>query len=648
MIIDNPIVSGSLNVQNNVTASNGLITNNLTVEGTIYGAISGSSATASYVEYENVANKPTLVSSSAQLADDISGSFTSLSSSLSTRLTDDEGSISSLNAASSSYLLNTTDTLTGDLTVTGTLTAQDLVVQEVTSSIIFSSGSNRFGNELTNSHNFTGSVNITGSLNVNGAEVGTGKLDETVFNAYTSSTDTRLDNLEATGSDQESRIDTLEGKTLISSSAQIGTEISGAFTDASSSFSSRVTDLESFSSSLDTTFATDQEVQDAVSSLNAATSSYALTSSISGAFDSVSSSIASDIEDIIDGTTTVASASHAVSSLTASYALNAGAGAGFPFSGSAVITGSLEVSGSTISGSFIGDGSGLTGITVSSTNTVTSSFSSTGSVTILHSFNSKNVSVSVYDDNDILIIPQQVTLLDNNNVKIDFGGNTTGFAVLAKGGHLVSGSVPVPQLSTVTDSFTSTTSHTVTHNFGTKEVIVSVYENDELIIPDSISTPTTDTVTVSFPEAISGRVVVVKAGHIVSGSIPFSNLLDSPLISGSGAITASGHLVPSENETYDLGSYTKRWRDIYLSSASIYLGNTVITEGNIVTTGSLSGSLPAGVISGSAQIATEISGAFTSLSSSFASGRLKNTTDTLTGDLTVTGKSQHKTCMYRK
>ena len=213
MIIDNHIVSGSLNVQNNVTASNGLITNDLTVLGTINATIEGTSATASYVQYSGVANKPallsgsaqiaseisgafdnvssslasritsqedfssslnatfatdseldavssslaadiagistdfaditnkpTLISSSAQIASDISGSFTSLSSSLSTRLTDDESSISSLNAASSSYLLNTTDTFTGDLTVTGTLTAQDLVVQEVTSSIIFSSG----------------------------------------------------------------------------------------------------------------------------------------------------------------------------------------------------------------------------------------------------------------------------------------------------------------------------------------------------------------------------------------------------------------------------------------------------------------------------------------------------------------------------
>jgi hypothetical protein len=37
-------------------------------------------------------------------------------------------------------------------------------VQQVTSSIVFSSGSNNFGNQLSNNQTFTGSVNITGSL----------------------------------------------------------------------------------------------------------------------------------------------------------------------------------------------------------------------------------------------------------------------------------------------------------------------------------------------------------------------------------------------------------------------------------------------------------------------------------------------------
>jgi hypothetical protein len=56
--------------------------------------------------------------------------------------------------------------ITGSLGVTSTITAQTLNVQTVTSSIVFSSGSNIFGNQLTNTQQFTGSVNVTGSLNV--------------------------------------------------------------------------------------------------------------------------------------------------------------------------------------------------------------------------------------------------------------------------------------------------------------------------------------------------------------------------------------------------------------------------------------------------------------------------------------------------
>jgi hypothetical protein len=52
--------------------------------------------------------------------------------------------------------------------VAGTLTAQTLVVQTISSSIIYSSGSNTFGNSLANNQIFTGSVSVTGSLTING------------------------------------------------------------------------------------------------------------------------------------------------------------------------------------------------------------------------------------------------------------------------------------------------------------------------------------------------------------------------------------------------------------------------------------------------------------------------------------------------
>jgi hypothetical protein len=66
---------------------------------------------------------------------------------------------------------------TGNITTTGTLTAQTLVVQTITSSITYSSGSNIFGNALTNTQTMTGSVNITGSLTLRG--------NQTVFGVVT-------------------------------------------------------------------------------------------------------------------------------------------------------------------------------------------------------------------------------------------------------------------------------------------------------------------------------------------------------------------------------------------------------------------------------------------------------------------------------
>jgi hypothetical protein len=51
---------------------------------------------------------------------------------------------------------------------TGTITAQTLVVQTVTSSVAFVTGSTKFGSSSVNTHQFTGSVSITGSLNVVG------------------------------------------------------------------------------------------------------------------------------------------------------------------------------------------------------------------------------------------------------------------------------------------------------------------------------------------------------------------------------------------------------------------------------------------------------------------------------------------------
>jgi hypothetical protein len=90
-------------------------------------------------------------------------------------------------AVSSSYGLNaltgsnamtasSADTLyvRNNATVLGSITAQTLVVQTVTSSVDFVTGSTRFGSLQANTHIFTGSLSLTGSAVFLGSNVGIG------------------------------------------------------------------------------------------------------------------------------------------------------------------------------------------------------------------------------------------------------------------------------------------------------------------------------------------------------------------------------------------------------------------------------------------------------------------------------------------
>ena len=119
MILNSPYISGSLTVTGNIIAS-GSIT------------LSGSVASASYAA---------------------TASFVALAQSAS-------NAVSAATASSADNLL-----------VRNTLTAQTLVVQTITSSVDFVTGSTRFGSLSSNTHVFTGSVSISGSstfaLNVN-------------------------------------------------------------------------------------------------------------------------------------------------------------------------------------------------------------------------------------------------------------------------------------------------------------------------------------------------------------------------------------------------------------------------------------------------------------------------------------------------
>ena len=56
----------------------------------------------------------------------------------------------------------------GDAIVTGKLTAQEFHTEFVSASIIYQSGSTKFGDTSDDNHNFTGSVNVLGNINTGG------------------------------------------------------------------------------------------------------------------------------------------------------------------------------------------------------------------------------------------------------------------------------------------------------------------------------------------------------------------------------------------------------------------------------------------------------------------------------------------------
>jgi hypothetical protein len=60
-------------------------------------------------------------------------------------------------------------TFAGDVTVAGTITAQEFHTEFVSASILYESGSTKFGDTADDNHNFTGSLNTKGGVNISGS-----------------------------------------------------------------------------------------------------------------------------------------------------------------------------------------------------------------------------------------------------------------------------------------------------------------------------------------------------------------------------------------------------------------------------------------------------------------------------------------------
>jgi hypothetical protein len=149
MILNSPYITGSLTVTGNITASGGI---------TISGSISSASYAANADRVDGL-DSTSFVFTSSYVVD---------SGSMSSRVT----TIESKYATTGSNIFQANQTICGNLTTTGTITAQTINVQQVTSSVVYSCGSNIFGCAITDTQQFTGSMFITGStLTVTGGTI---------------------------------------------------------------------------------------------------------------------------------------------------------------------------------------------------------------------------------------------------------------------------------------------------------------------------------------------------------------------------------------------------------------------------------------------------------------------------------------------
>ena len=275
------IVSGSNAVLNEITASGGFKGDGSGITG----------VTAASVTYANVSGKPTLISGSAQLATSISGSFTSVSSSLSSRLTIAESelgntlisgsgqiatAISGAFTETSSSLASRITTnesrlnqsvktdasptfagltsngnvsVTGDIEATGNVIAKNYIVSSSVTHMTqsFSSGSTIFGDDSQDTHQFTGSLTISGAFALNGESFSTAVSSSAAaagFGTGGGSGVSSYDDLTDVPSGIISSSNQLPTG-LVSGSAQLSTAISGSLTSLSSSLAGRLTTAES-------------------------------------------------------------------------------------------------------------------------------------------------------------------------------------------------------------------------------------------------------------------------------------------------------------------------------------------------------------------------------------------------------------------
>ena len=162
------------------------------------------------------------------------------------------------------------------------------------------------------------------------------------------------------------------------------------------------------------------------------------------------------------------------------------------------------------------------GISIAQVATVTSSFDNQSTINVSHNFDSYNVIVSTYDTSYNQLIPQTVSLTDTNTVQVVLSSNHSGHIVVAKGGHVVSGSTAASNVTGLGDEIQTLTSYredvsgasfyNITHSLDESYPFVQAWNtsNNTMELPTDIESTSSNVITVSFSANFAGKIIVKK------------------------------------------------------------------------------------------------------------------------------------------
>ena len=412
-----------------------------------------------------------------------------------------------------------------DVYIDGTITAKEIHTDYVTSSVLFQSGSTKFGNTSDDTHQFTGSVYITGSIVSSDTSLvsGSSQIDitnTTGYSTFSSSIKNSIDNVTGSitnlSSSVKNSIDTVTGSiTALSSSVKVRIDdVTGSITALSSSVKVRIDDVTGSITALSSSVKV--RIDDVTGSITALSSSVKVRiDDVTGSITTLSSSVKNSI-DTVTGSITSLSSSVKNSIDT--------------------VTGSITSLSSSVKNSF----DTITGSITSLSSSVKVRIDSlTGSIDSLNTFSSSVVLTSQTSSMSVLSASYAVT---------------AAFALNAGGGG-GQGTTYVH-----TQSSASTT-WTVTHNLGERYPAIVVFDSSgNVIIPTNISAQSTSTLVVTFSSAQTGKVSATVGGGLPHISASYEGRVlavynDEPIwkagiISGSQQLGNLGFATTGSNTFY--------------------------------------------------------------------------------------------------